>query len=76
MTDTRMERIINQLAELTEEEEQVLIDRITVARERRQNEKFYKLRDSFFDTWREIENLGYSIYWQDCLLDAEDITLE
>lgn len=76
MTDARMERIINQLADLTEEEEQILIDRITIARERRQKEKFYKLKDSFFDTARELEKMGYCLYWGDDRIDFNDLNFE
>ena len=76
MTDARMERIINQLAELTEEEENILISKISEAREKRRREKFSQLYDTFFNTWTEIENLGYNIYWGDNLINCNDITFE
>ncbi len=73
MTDTRMERIINQLAELTEEEEQVLIDRIAEARKERREKKFNELKTVFFNTWKEIENLGYGIQYRDDFINKHDI---
>ena len=76
MTDTRMEKIINQLADLTEDEEQIIINKIVEAREKRRNEKFYKLRDSFFDTARELEKLGYCLYWGDDRIDPSDLSFE
>ena len=76
MTDTRMERIIEQLADLTEEEETELIYKIQEARERRKKEKFYRFRDSFFDSAREIEKLGYCLYWGEDRVDPDDLYFE
>ena len=76
MTDSRMERIIEQLAELTEEEETELICKIQEARERRRREKFYRLRDNFFDTARELEKLDYCLYWGDDRIDIDDLSFE
>lgn len=73
MTETRMERIINQLADLTEEEETLLINKIAETRKERREKKFNELKTVFLNTWKEIENLGYEIQYRDDLIDKYDI---
>ena len=76
MTDTKLERIINQLADLTEEEEIFIIDKISEAREKKRHEKFRQLYDNFLDTARELEKLGYCLCWSGDRIDLNDLYFE
>ena len=66
MTDNRVERIVNQLAELTPEEEDFIIAKIHDARDRRLEKKRRELIDNFEKAWNDLINFGIEICYTEC----------
>lgn len=75
MTD-RVKKIIGQLADFNEQELDIIAKEISGEKIERRKKKFYELRDNFFDTARELEKLGYCLYWGDDRIDFNDLNFE
>lgn len=54
MTDSRLERIIGQLADFDEQELDIIVKRINKEREERHQAKIYKLIENFRKAWIDL----------------------
>lgn len=70
MTDNKLNRIVDQLADLSEEEMEVLTMAIRDKRKARRNEKIEKAIKDLEIAFNALSELGVDIY--DCGIDGED----
>ena len=60
-----VEKIINQLAECSDQELDLIARKAYAVREERRNAKIGELKENFFKAWRELEKMGVDIYVND-----------
>ena len=65
MTDARMERIINQLADFDENELDFIVEKIYLERQEKRKTKINKLIENFRKAWEELTKEGVGIYYSD-----------
>ena len=65
MTDSRLERIIDQLADFDENELDFIVDKIYLERQEKRKVKINKLIENFKKTWEELSREGVGIYYSD-----------
>ena len=59
MTETRIDRLVNELSKLEKDEFIALIERAEVKYEERKREQLKEAFDAFNESWERIEELGY-----------------
>lgn len=76
MTDSRLERIIGQLAEFDEQELDIIVKKINKEREERHQAKINNLIENFRKAWTDLSNAGIDIYYSyedlECPLDINN----
>ena len=65
MTDSRLERIIGQLADFDEQELDIIVKKINKEREERRQAKIKKLIENFEKAWEDLINAGIDICYYD-----------
>lgn len=60
-----VEKIINQLADYSDQELELITRKAYAIREERRNAKIEKLKENFFKAWEELEKMGIDIYVND-----------
>lgn len=65
MTDSRLERIISQLADFDEQELNFIIEKICLERQERKEAKVNKLIENFKKAWDDLLDAGVDIYYYD-----------
>ena len=73
MTENRLNRIVDQLADLSDEEMEVLTTAISDKRKERKNEKIEKAIKDFENAFYTLTELGVNISYND--IEGEDWTL-
>lgn len=78
MTDSRLDRIIGQLAEFDEQELDIIVKKINKEREERHQAKINKLIENFRKAWKELSDAGIDIYTtedicEECSLDINNL---
>ena len=76
MTEAKVERIINSLAELSEEEETLILQKIATRRENRRIEKECKAKDDFRLAWEKLDELGIDIRISDDLFCDDKLSFD
>jgi uncharacterized protein YaaN involved in tellurite resistance len=72
-----VEKILNQLANCSEEELNLISKKAYAIMLNRLHEKIEELKENFFKAWKELEKMGVDIYSkEDGLLHLNDITFE
>jgi hypothetical protein len=72
-----VEKILNQLANCSEEELTLISKKACVIMLNRRHEKIEELKENFFKAWKELEAMGVDIYSKDDeLLYLNDITFD
>lgn len=64
MTDSRLERIIGQLADF-DEQELNFIEKICLERQKKREAKVHKLIENFKNAWDDLLDAGVDIYYSD-----------
>lgn len=59
MTETRIDRLVNELSKLEKDELTALIERVEVKREERKREQLKEAFNAFNSAWEKMEELGY-----------------
>ena len=65
MTDSRLERIIGQLADFDENELSFIVEKIYSEKQKKRNAKINKLIENFKKAWEELSKEGVGIYYSD-----------
>ena len=73
MTDSRITRIVDQLADLSDEEIQNLVETINIKKAERKKEKQEKAIEAFRASFKELDKLDVDILCYDC--DGAEIIL-
>lgn len=76
MTDSRLERIIDQLADFDEQELNFIVEKIYLERQEKRKARINKLIENFKEAWEELSKEGVGIYYSDeefCEEQALDI---
>lgn len=60
-----VEKIINQLADCSNQELELIARKAYAIREERRNAKIEELKKNFFKAWEELEKMGVDIYVND-----------
>ena len=81
MTDSRLERIIGQLADFDEQELDIIVKKINKEREERHQAKINKLIENFKRAWEELLEAGVDICYygendEGCYLDTDNFNFE
>ncbi len=78
MTDSRLDRIIGQLAEFDEQELDIIVKKINTERLERKQAKINKLIENFKRAWKDLSDAGIDIYStedidEECSLDINNL---
>ena len=60
-----VEKIINQLADCSDQELDLIVKKAYAVREERRNIKIKELKENFYKAWEELEKMGIDIYTND-----------
>lgn len=72
-----VEKIINQLADFSDQELNIIVEKAYAIREERRNAKIKELKKNFDEAWQELEKMGVCIYSNnDELLSLDDICFD
>ena len=78
MTDSRLERIIGQLADFDEQELDTIVKKINKEREDRHQAKINRLIENFRKAWIDLSKAGIDIYYtedicEECSLNIDNL---
>ncbi len=68
-----IEKIIDQLTDCSDQELDIVAKKAYAIREERRNIKIKELEENFFKAWKELEKMGVDIYYNDEILDYDNI---
>lgn len=60
-----VEKIIDQLADCSDQELNLIANKVYAIREERRNAKIEELKKNFFKAWEELEKMGIDVYVND-----------
>lgn len=76
MTDSRLERIIGQLADFDEQELDAIVMKINKERAERKQAKVNKLVENFRKAWIDLSNVGLDIYYNEDICEEDPLNLD
>lgn len=76
MTDSRLERIIGQLADFDEQDLDIIVTKINKERAERKQAKINKLIENFRKAWIDLSNVGLDIYYNEDICEECPLNLD
>ena len=72
-----VEKIINQLADCSDQELDLIVKEADAVREKRRSIKIKELKENFLKAWEELEKMGVDVYVKDEeILILDDISFD